>query len=96
MAKFGELNVQCSMINIQFSVKKIVIAFSFSFLTFDFFGQTVTQKLQKAFTTFEKDSQLNHAISSLYVIDANSGQVVFDRNSQIGLAPASTQKIISS
>ena len=84
------------MINIQFSVKKIVIAFSFSFLTFDFFGQTVTQKLQKAFTTFEKDSQLKHAISSLYVIDANTGQVVFNKNSQIGLAPASTQKIITS
>src|SRR6185436_16105207 len=60
------------------------------------FGQTVTQKLQKAFYAFEKDSQLKHAISSLYVIDANTGQVVFDKNSQIGLAPASTQKIITS
>src|SRR5215204_3300267 len=60
------------------------------------FGQAVTQKLQKAFTIFEKDSQLKHAISSLYVIDANTGQVVFDKNSQIGLAPASTQKIVTS
>src|SRR5688572_1799304 len=60
------------------------------------YAQTITQKLQKAFTTFEKDSQLKHAISSLYVIDANSGQVVFNKNSQIGLAPASTQKIITS
>jgi len=60
------------------------------------FGQTVSQKLQKAFTTFEKDSQLKHAITSLCVIDANTGQVVFDKNSQIGLAPASTQKIITS
>ena len=86
MAKFEELNVQYSM-------RKILITFYFSFLTFDFFGQTITQKLQKAFTTFEKDSQLKHAISSLYVIDANTGQVVFDKNSQIGLAPASTQKL---
>ncbi|HET6767628.1 MAG TPA: D-alanyl-D-alanine carboxypeptidase/D-alanyl-D-alanine-endopeptidase [Chitinophagaceae bacterium] len=77
-------------------MKKIVIAFYFLLLTFDFVGQTVTQKLQKAFTAFEKDSQLKHAISSLYVIDANSGQVVFDKNSQVGLAPASTQKIITS
>ena len=45
------------------------------------FAQTVTQKLQKAFIAFEKDSQLKHAISSLYVIDANTGQVVFDKNS---------------
>ena len=77
-------------------MRKILVTFYFSFLTFDFFGQTITQKLQKAFTTFEKDSQLKHAISSLYVIDANTGLVVFDKNSQIGLAPASTQKIITS
>jgi len=60
------------------------------------FSQTITQKIQKAFAVFEKDSQLKHAISSLYVIDVNTGQVVFDKNSQIGLAPASTQKIITS
>jgi serine-type D-Ala-D-Ala carboxypeptidase/endopeptidase (penicillin-binding protein 4) len=89
MAKFEELNVQHSMRN-------ILITFYFSLFTFDFFGQTITQKLQKTFTVFEKDSQLKHANSSLYVIDANTGQVVFDKNSQIGLAPASTQKIIIS
>lgn len=59
-------------------------------------AQTVTQKLQKAFQQFENDSQLKHAISSLYVIDAKTGQVVFDKNAQVGLAPASTQKIITS
>ena len=58
-------------------------------------AQTVTQKLQKAFQQFENDSQLKHAISSLYVIDAATGQVVFDKNSQVGLAGASTQKIIT-
>jgi D-alanyl-D-alanine carboxypeptidase/D-alanyl-D-alanine-endopeptidase (penicillin-binding protein 4) len=65
-------------------------------LPFALQAQTVTQKLQKAFNAFEKDEQLKHAISSLYVIDAKTGQVVFDKNSQIGLAPASTQKIITS
>jgi len=75
---------------------RIFFSFYFLLLTFEFFGQTVTQKLQKAFTTFEKDSQLKHAISSLYVIDASTGQLVFNKNSQIGLAPASTQKIITS
>jgi serine-type D-Ala-D-Ala carboxypeptidase/endopeptidase (penicillin-binding protein 4) len=59
-------------------------------------AQTVTQKLQKAFQQFENDSQLKHAITSLYVIDAKTGQVVFDKNAQVGLAPASTQKIITS
>jgi D-alanyl-D-alanine carboxypeptidase/D-alanyl-D-alanine-endopeptidase (penicillin-binding protein 4) len=59
-------------------------------------AQTTSQKMQKAFTAFEKDSQLKYAISSLYVIDAQTGQVVFDKNSRVGLAPASTQKIITS
>jgi D-alanyl-D-alanine carboxypeptidase/D-alanyl-D-alanine-endopeptidase (penicillin-binding protein 4) len=59
-------------------------------------AQTVSQKLQKAFQQFESDSQLRHAISSLYVIDAKTGNVVFERNAQVGLAPASTQKIITS
>ncbi|HEX3168481.1 MAG TPA: D-alanyl-D-alanine carboxypeptidase, partial [Chitinophagaceae bacterium] len=77
-------------------MKRLVFISCFSLLTFNFFGQTITQKLQKAFTAFEKDSQLKHGISSLYVIDATTGKVVFDKNSQIGLAPASTQKIITS
>ena len=88
MAKFEELNVQY--------MKRIFLIACCSLLVFVSFGQTITQKLQKAFAAFEKDSQLKHAISSLYVIDANSGQVVFNKNSQVGLAPASTQKIITS
>lgn len=59
------------------------------------FTQTVSQKLQAAFKQFENDPQLKYAISSLYVIDAATGKVVFDKNSTIGLAPASTQKIIT-
>jgi len=89
MANFEELIVQYPM-------RKILITFYFLVLAFDFFGQTVLQKLQTSFSAFEKDSQLKYAISSLYVIDAKTGQVVFDKNSRIGLAPASTQKIITS
>ncbi len=59
-------------------------------------GQTIPQKLQKAFQQFEKDDQLKYAISSLYVVEANTGKVVFDKNSRIGLAPASTQKVVTS
>lgn len=77
-------------------MKKTLIIFYFSLLTFDFFGQSVTQKLEKAFKKFESDSQMKYGIASLYVIDAQTGQVVFDKNSMIGLAPASTQKIVTS
>lgn len=59
-------------------------------------AQSVSQKLRFAYSQFEKDTQLKHAISSLYIINAKTGQVVFDKNSQIGLTPASTQKILTS
>ncbi len=70
----------------------LIFIFSYTFI----FAQTITQKIQTAFTQFEKDPQLTYAISSLYVIDAKSGKVVFEKNARVGLAPASTQKIITS
>src|ERR1041384_6389111 len=76
-------------------MKKIILLFSFCFLAFALTAQTIQQKIQNAYQQFESDSQLKHAISSLYVIDAKTGNVVFDKNSQIGLAGASTQKIIT-
>jgi serine-type D-Ala-D-Ala carboxypeptidase/endopeptidase (penicillin-binding protein 4) len=77
-------------------MKKLLFVTKFWLLVTGTYSQTVSQNLQKAFQQFETDSQLKHAISSLYVIDAKTGQVVFDKNSQVGLAPASTQKIITS
>lgn len=59
------------------------------------FAQNISQRLQDAYLKFENDSQLSSAISSLYVINANTGEVVFDMNSKIGLATASTLKIIT-
>jgi serine-type D-Ala-D-Ala carboxypeptidase/endopeptidase (penicillin-binding protein 4) len=72
------------------------LLFFFALLPFTALTQTVAKQLQTAFLQFEKDPQLASAISSLYVIDAKTGAVVFDKYSTIGLAPASTQKIITS
>lgn len=96
MIKFEKLNVQLTMGNIQLAMSRKFLVAGFVLLVTGISAQTVSQKLQKAFTVLEKDEQLKHAISSLYVIDAKTGQVVYDKNSQIGLAPASTQKIITS
>jgi serine-type D-Ala-D-Ala carboxypeptidase/endopeptidase (penicillin-binding protein 4) len=79
-------------------MRNIRIAVLFSILLF-YFGataQNISKKLQSAWQKFESDSQLRNAISSLYVIDAKTGKVIFDKNSKIGLAPASTQKVITS
>lgn len=77
-------------------MKKFLLAVGWSLLSIICLAQAVDERLQKAFTLFEKDSQLKAAIASLYVINAKTGKVIFDKNSSIGLAPASTQKIITS
>src|ERR1051326_6032939 len=76
-------------------MKKILLVVGLLLLVIGATAQSVASKLQRAYQQFESDSQLRHAISSLYVINERTGEIVFDKNSQIGLAPASTQKIIT-
>ena len=76
-------------------MKKVFLVIGYWSLFHCLNAQSVKEKLRQAYQQFESDSQLRHAISSLYVINAKTGEVVFDRNSQVGLAPASTQKIIT-
>ena len=60
------------------------------------FGQNVQIRLLSALKTLETDSQFKHAIISLYVVNSKTGEMVIDKNSQVGLAPASCQKVITS
>ena len=76
-------------------MKKTILLSSLCILTFAISAQSISAKLATAFKKFENDPQLKHAISSLYVIDGKTGKVVFGKNSQIGLAGASTQKIFT-
>ncbi|RYZ27195.1 MAG: D-alanyl-D-alanine carboxypeptidase/D-alanyl-D-alanine-endopeptidase [Chitinophagaceae bacterium] len=77
-------------------MKTIFFALTLTFITCQLYAQSVNNKLTKAWTAFENDVQLKSGLASLYVIDAETGKIVFDKNSYIGLAPASTQKIITS
>jgi serine-type D-Ala-D-Ala carboxypeptidase/endopeptidase (penicillin-binding protein 4) len=77
-------------------VKRMFFYMSFLMFSSSVFGQNTATRVKDAFNKFETDEQLKHALVSLYIIDAKKGTVVFDKNSQIGLAPASTQKIITS
>jgi len=77
-------------------MQRILTLLIICFLTSALYAQTVSDRLTQAFRSFEADAQLRSGIASLYVIDAKSGKVVFDKNGSIGLAPASTQKIITS
>jgi serine-type D-Ala-D-Ala carboxypeptidase/endopeptidase (penicillin-binding protein 4) len=58
-------------------------------------GLTQKEALGRAFLKFENDPQLKAAFSSLYVVNAKTGAVIFNKNSTIGIAPGSTQKLIT-
>jgi D-alanyl-D-alanine carboxypeptidase/D-alanyl-D-alanine-endopeptidase (penicillin-binding protein 4) len=74
---------------------KPLFLFSLLLLSFGAGAQTAAARLNRAWDDFEKDGQLQSAIASLYVINATTGEVIFDRNGNTGLAPASTQKVIT-
>lgn len=76
--------------------RKLILLVIFFISIINVQAQNISSKLTAAFTKFENDSQLQFALSSLYVIDAQTGEVVFEKNGTIGMAPASTQKIITS
>jgi D-alanyl-D-alanine carboxypeptidase/D-alanyl-D-alanine-endopeptidase (penicillin-binding protein 4) len=59
-------------------------------------AQSLQQKLQAAFNRLQADSQCRYASVSLTVLDAKTGEQVFAANPNMGLAPGSTLKTITS
>jgi serine-type D-Ala-D-Ala carboxypeptidase/endopeptidase (penicillin-binding protein 4) len=59
-------------------------------------AQTLPQRLEAVFKQLQADSQLRHAIASISVVDVKANKLVFEKNAQVGLVPASTQKIFTS
>jgi D-alanyl-D-alanine carboxypeptidase/D-alanyl-D-alanine-endopeptidase (penicillin-binding protein 4) len=78
------------------SAMKLVFVIVFAFFSRSVFSQTPAQRLSTALTRLQEDPRLSHALISIYVVDSKSGIVVFDKNSQLGMAPASTQKVVTS
>ncbi len=83
-------------------VRKLSHKLKTTFLLFGLVGfaaptmaQTATQKIERAVTNLLADQQMKHAIMGLYVVNTSTNKVVFELNSEVGLAPASTQKIIT-
>lgn len=60
------------------------------------FGQKADTRFANAFKAFETDTQFTHASIGLLVTESKTGKVVFDKNAQLGLAPASCLKVITS
>lgn len=60
------------------------------------FAQAPVQRLQQAFNSLLSDPQARYAMVSLCVLDAKTGQTLFARNENTGMATASTLKTITS
>ena len=59
-------------------------------------SQPLPQKLQSAVERLQADGQCRYASISLTVLDAKTGEQVYAVNPNMGLAPASTLKVITS
>lgn len=75
---------------------KTVCLFIYLFISYVSFSQDIATQLSVDVKKLEKDEQFKHAIISFYVVDGKTGKVIFDKNAQTGLAPASCQKVITS
>jgi D-alanyl-D-alanine carboxypeptidase/D-alanyl-D-alanine-endopeptidase (penicillin-binding protein 4) len=75
-------------------LQPILLAVLFSILYLRPAAQPVAEKLRTAFQKFENDPQLQAATASLCVLD-KEGKAVFQKNASVGLAPASTQKVVT-
>ncbi len=58
-------------------------------------AQSLATRLESAYHTFETHESLAHGMTSLTVLHAETGEVLFAKNEQIGLATASTLKNIT-
>ncbi|MEJ5994638.1 D-alanyl-D-alanine carboxypeptidase/D-alanyl-D-alanine-endopeptidase [Pedobacter sp. Du54] len=77
-------------------MKLLKVPILFLLLTQTCFAQFPTAKLEQAYQKLLADEQAKYAITSLCVLDAKTGKVVFAKNENIGLATASTLKTITS
>jgi len=66
------------------------------FLSYFVQAQSLEEKLATGAQQLLADTQMKHAILGLYIADAKTGAVIFDKNGAVGLAPASCQKIFTS
>jgi D-alanyl-D-alanine carboxypeptidase/D-alanyl-D-alanine-endopeptidase (penicillin-binding protein 4) len=72
------------------------LLFTFVISTHAWAQTSFNQRLQTAFNKLQADSQCRYASISLTVLDAKTGEQVFAANPNMGLAPGSTLKCVTS
>jgi D-alanyl-D-alanine carboxypeptidase/D-alanyl-D-alanine-endopeptidase (penicillin-binding protein 4) len=58
-------------------------------------SQNISNKISQGFENLLSHPDLKHGIASLYVLDSKNNDVVFEKNSQLGLPTASTLKVVT-
>jgi D-alanyl-D-alanine carboxypeptidase/D-alanyl-D-alanine-endopeptidase (penicillin-binding protein 4) len=77
-------------------MKKFCLSLAFTTIASISIAQTIASKLSNAVEKLVNDVQMKHGIVGFLVMDAATGKVVYQKNGELGLAPASTQKLITS
>jgi D-alanyl-D-alanine carboxypeptidase/D-alanyl-D-alanine-endopeptidase (penicillin-binding protein 4) len=82
----------------KFVMKKKLNVLLVAFLIFTVGGhaQSVSEKLRSAMIKFENEKQLDNALIGLYVVNAQTGEKVYAKNEDIGMATASCLKLVTS
>lgn len=78
------------------NMKKILFFICFLGVLLTGFSQSLVEKIGESVSVLRADKQMKHAIMSFYVEETGTAKRVFALNEEIGLAPASTQKIFTS
>lgn len=76
-------------------MKKLIFLSLLLSITGQIFGQTRIQRLEQAYHVLVNDPQAKYAQTTLYVLDATTGKVLFGDNENKGFATASTLKTIT-
>lgn len=63
--------------------------------SFNVQSQTISSTLNTSWSKFTDDPSFKHASLSLYIVNTKTGKLVLDANSQTGLAPASSLKVVT-
>jgi serine-type D-Ala-D-Ala carboxypeptidase/endopeptidase (penicillin-binding protein 4) len=67
----------------------------FFILTNSCFGQKWQEPLNNIVALFCNEEVMNHGVFALTIIDLDNDTIVYNKNSDLGMSPASTQKIIT-
>jgi serine-type D-Ala-D-Ala carboxypeptidase/endopeptidase (penicillin-binding protein 4) len=76
-------------------MKTFTWLFSLLLISVAISAQSLTDRLQLATQQLRSDPQMKYAQLGLLMLDADTGDTLVNYNSQVGLAPASCQKIIT-